>query len=88
MSNNFLKYYNLILRSLNEDNVSAPGGVFGTGATLNLPSDSLTTTDSYASGDARIPVVIGKTTDKKKKNKLKSNPTKTPIFRRNLENDI
>ncbi len=56
--------------------MSGIGGVWGSGASVDQPP-TITNTDFYATGDARVPKVLGA----KKKGKKKRTPV---MFRRNL----
>jgi len=78
--------YKVGLHAIHEMNISGgAGGIFGAGGTFG---GSVGNVDSYASGDARIPKVLGaggndpyEYVKKNKKNK-KNKKTKMPLYRR------
>ena len=89
--NLFEKYFD---KALNEDNVAASGGVFGSttsGSGGMFPGGG----DFYAPGDARIPDLLGSKTKKKRKKKRKNRKKRVKretisvkIQRRNLNNSM
>lgn len=72
-------YKEVFLNVIKEDVTTASAGVGGTS------SDLLHTTDTYATGDTRMPKVLGAKRIKGKKGGIK---VKFPLQRRNLVRDL
>ena len=84
--NIFNKLYAQILEAnLSENNVAGgTGSVFSNGnIDIGAGGNELYNSDSYATGDMRIPIALGVKKNKRRKNKRFKNH-KIPIQRRNL----
>lgn len=72
--------------TLYEEMMAGSGGVFGVG------SDDISSGDWYATGDARLPKLIGvgdkPQKDKKKNKKKNKNKESIPLFRRAVNNQL
>jgi len=65
-------FSNIFTKILSEDNLAGVGGVFGSGPSVGgiyNPPSQISSGDTYAPGDARVPFAFGTTKKGKKKKK-------------------